>query len=56
MLLNILFERLLGDFNSHVDDTSDYKACQFIHLFDTFSLVQQISEHTHMSGHTLDRA
>ena len=44
----------VGDFNYHVDDTSDYKTCQFIHLLDTFSLVQHISEPTHMSGHTLD--
>ncbi len=45
---------LVGDFNCQVDNTNDYKACQFIHLLDSFSLVQHISEPTHMSGHTLD--
>ncbi len=44
---------LVGDFNYHLNNTNDYKACQFIHLLDTFNLVQHISEPTHMSGHTL---
>lgn len=45
---------ILGDFNFHVDDTSDRNAVEFLSLLDTFNLSQHISEPTHKSGRTLD--
>lgn len=37
---------ILGDFNFHVDDTSDRNAVEFLSLLDTFNLSQHISEPT----------
>ncbi|PIK47853.1 putative RNA-directed DNA polymerase from mobile element jockey-like [Apostichopus japonicus] len=43
-----------GDFNIHVDDTSDSKAHRFQNLLLSFGLTQHITYPTHKFGHTLD--
>ena len=45
---------LLGDFNVHVDDVTDYDAKRFIRLLDSCGLHQHVEGPTHVSGHTLD--
>ena len=45
---------ITGDFNFHVDCSSDSTVTQFLSLLDTFDLTQHVSFPTHSSGHTLD--
>ena len=45
---------IMGDFNIHVDDHSDYFASSFQSLLDNFDLNQHINSPTHKHGHTLD--
>ena len=45
---------ILGDFNFHVNNKTDRDAHDFMHLLDTFNLVQHVAGSTHKSGHTLD--
>ncbi len=45
---------IVGDFNIHVDDDSDYYGREFCDLFSGFGLVNHVTVPTHDSGHTLD--
>ena len=45
---------IVGDFNHHVEDTSDSEACRFNNVIDSFRLTQHVADSTHRSGHTLD--
>lgn len=49
-------EKLLitGDFNIHVESTSDFDACKLHDLFASMGLEQHVKEATHVHGHTLD--
>ena len=43
-----------GDFNLHLHDLRDSDTKEFMDLLETFSLLQQVSGPTHLSGHTFD--
>lgn len=43
-----------GDFNIHLDDTSNSDTINFNELLQTFGLLQHVFIPTHASGHTLD--
>lgn len=43
-----------GDFNIHVDDTSDPLAHSFLETLDSYHLTQHVRFPTHKLGHTLD--
>ena len=45
---------IVGDFNYHVEDTSDTESCCFNNLIDSFGFIQHVANSTHRSGHTLD--
>ena len=45
---------IIGDFNFHVDDTSDDNATRFLNLINSFNLRQHVTESTHNKGHVLD--
>ena len=45
---------ITGDFNIHVDDSTDSNAIQFISLLDSANLIQHVSFPTHRHSHTLD--
>ena len=45
---------VFGDFNFHLDDSSDIDARKFMELTDTFGLPQHITTPMHSSGHLLD--
>ena len=45
---------IAGDFNFHVDDTSDAVAANFLGLLESFDLRQHVHSYTHIAGHTLD--
>ena len=45
---------IIGDFNSHMDDTADRYAAQFGSLLDLFILKQHVAVPTNSSGHILD--
>lgn len=45
---------ILGDVNFHVDNMTSRDAHDFMHLLDTFNLVQHVAGSTDKSGHTLD--
>ena len=45
---------ITGDFNIHVNDSSDGHALQFLTLLDSFNLVQHVSSATHISNNILD--
>lgn len=45
---------ILGDFNFHVNDSSDRDACSFQDLLSSYDLHQHVKVSTHCSGHTLD--
>src|SRR5277367_3692247 len=45
---------ITGDFNHHIDCTSDPTVSQLLSLLDAFDLTQLIIFPTHSSGHTLD--
>ena len=47
---------IAGDFNFHVDDTSDAVAANFLGLLESFDLRQHVHRYTHPAGHTLDLA
>lgn len=51
-----MFERvlLLGDFNYHINKSSDVSAANFLSLTQSFNLVQHVSGATHVKGNTLD--
>lgn len=54
--MNSLSGKLLviGDFNIHLDDSSNRSAQQFVSVIDAFGLAQDVSSRTHINGHTLD--
>ena len=43
-----------GDFNIHVDDTTDLHAVRFLQLLESFACRQHVDTLTHIAGHTLD--
>lgn len=45
---------ITGDFNFHLDDSSDGDAKKFIDLLETFGLIQHVMVPTHTSDHILD--
>jgi hypothetical protein len=45
---------MAGDFNFHINDSSDPAASCFLQLLETFNLKQHVREPTHGSGNTLD--
>jgi hypothetical protein len=45
---------LIGDFNIHVDDSSDPHAAAFMNMLEALSLVNHVYFQTHESGHALD--
>ena len=45
---------IIGDFNSHMDDTADRYAAQFGSLLDLFILKQHVAVPTNSRGHILD--
>eukprot|EP00914_Ancora_sagittata_P024929 GHVO01049741.1.p1 GENE.GHVO01049741.1~~GHVO01049741.1.p1 ORF type:complete len:428 (+),score=35.21 GHVO01049741.1:104-1387(+) len=45
---------VLGDFNFHVDNSSDMTASSFSNVTSSFGLNQHITGPTHKNGHTLD--
>lgn len=45
---------IMGDFNFHIDDLTNFYAREFLNLLDTFNMSQHVNEPTHQSGHTLD--
>jgi len=53
----LLYKRpilITGDFNFHVDDSSDKSAMSFLDICSTFGLLQHVREPTHRGGHSLD--
>ena len=52
----ITFERfvLLGDFNFHINNSTDIPAINFLNLTESFNLVQHVTGPTHNRGNTLD--
>ena len=45
---------LLGDFNVHLDSSSNAETTQLTNLLNAFGLVQHVKNSTHIDGHTLD--
>ena len=45
---------ICGDFNYHIDNSSNSEARQFIDLLESANLFQHVSGSTHRRGHTLD--
>ena len=45
---------ILGDFNLHLDDKTDYYSTQFLKCLQSFGFKQHVSMPTHTSGHILD--
>ena len=45
---------ILGDFNYHVDDSSDCVAEQFLSMVASSNMIQHVDFPTHNKGHTLD--
>ena len=45
---------IVGDFNTHMDNLTDYRAVRLSSLFQDFGLVQSVTFPTHQKGHTLD--
>ncbi len=45
---------ILGDFNFHIEDNTNYEAGCFKHLLESFCLHEHVSGPTHKGGHTLD--
>ena len=43
-----------GDFNFHVDDTSDAVAANFLGWLESFDLRHHLHSYTHRAGHTSD--
>lgn len=44
---------IAGDFNYHVDVSSDRASSDFLALLDSFNLKQHVCDSTHRAGHTL---
>ena len=45
---------IVGDFNYHVDSSSDTLAANFLHLIESYGLSQYVTSPSHKCGHTLD--
>ena len=45
---------IAGDFNFHIDDTTDTAVAHFLSLLESFDLQQHVRSYTHRAGHTLD--
>ena len=45
---------ICGDFNVHVDNSSDVNASKFISVLESHNLIQHVKEPTHTRGHCLD--
>ena len=45
---------IAGDFNFHVDNTTDPDTIKFNKILESFNLQQHINGPTHKRGHTLD--
>ena len=45
---------IAGDFNLHMDDSTDADALKFADRLETFGLIQHVNFATHVSGHWLD--
>ena len=45
---------IAGDFNEHVENSTDRKALDFLNMLSSFGLSQHVSESTHKSNHILD--
>ncbi len=45
---------IAGDFNLHVNNVSSPPANKFLHLINSFNLIQHVNSSTHRSGNTLD--
>ena len=45
---------IAGNFNFHIDDTTDTVAANFLSLLESFDLQQHVRSCTHRAGHTLD--
>ena len=54
MVVNYSQLLLLGDFNIHVDMEANRFAADFLHLTESFNLIQHVYAATHTHGHTLD--
>ena len=53
-LLNLDNVLILGDFNIHIDNTSDPSTKAFLQTLETFDLQQHVNVATHEAGHILD--
>ncbi len=55
-IIHTSYNRILitGDFNLHVDDTSDAISREFLNLLNCLDFKQHITQPTHNRGHTLD--
>src|SRR5664279_2116277 len=45
---------ITGDFNIHVNDTTDWRSRRLAEILESFGLLQAVSEPTHWQGNTLD--
>uniref|UniRef100_A0A669AWP7 Reverse transcriptase domain-containing protein n=1 Tax=Oreochromis niloticus TaxID=8128 RepID=A0A669AWP7_ORENI len=45
---------IVGDFNIHVDDSTNSTTKEFLSIMDSFNFVQHVAGPTHRAGHTLD--
>ena len=45
---------IVGDFNIHVDDSTDIQAAKLHDIIASHSLNQHVTSPTHTQGHTLD--
>ncbi len=45
---------IVGDFNIHVEDPSNYKGTTFNQLLEDMGWIQLVNGRTHKAGHTLD--
>lgn len=45
---------IVGDFNIHVDDSTNSTTKEFLSIMDSFNFVQHVAGPTHTAGHTLD--
>ena len=54
LVLSTGYLLIVGDFNIHVDDSSNPEAANFLSLIESFGLNQMVTVATHKNGHTLD--
>jgi len=45
---------LVGDFNFHIEDTTNAAALQFLNILECFNLTQHVNEATYQGKHVLD--